>query len=176
MFSLLKTKSSFLLILILGQYALAQNIILTPSNTDLKFEIKHLKVLSVQGTFDDFKGKLIIKKDSLFLSGSIQVESINTNNVSRDETLRSKPYFDAEQYAEIFFEGSGSKKQERFFMEGTLTLKGKNTETTFELLRDEKFLKSDELIISRKNAGLNFDSMDQLIGDKVKVIFRIKTQ
>lgn len=170
-----KTKGIFFFFLFLGQYGLAQDILLSNENTTIQFEINHLKLLTVKGAFDDFNGSISKHEDSWIVSGSIDVGSINTANESRDETLNSEPYLNVSTYPEILFEGAALQVLTGFSVAGILTIKDLNETVNFEFIRDGDFLKSNGLVISRKLIGLSFGSMDLLIGDEIQVLITINT-
>lgn len=148
---------------------LAQELVLSPANTVIEFEIKHLSVLTVKGTFDEFNGSLTREEGSWVITGVIESASINTKNKNRDETLRTDAYFNVENYPEITFEGVGEESSQGLIITGVLKLKNLSSELTFRLLEEEKQLISEQIKISRKEIGLSFDSMDMLIGDEVTI-------
>ncbi len=164
---LTKLLCRFSLCVFLGGQVFAQEILLSPANTTIEFEIKHLSVLTVKGSFDEFSGSLVKKDDSWMISGLIASTSINTRNTKRDETLRSEAYFDVEQYPEISFGGSGEQIEEGLEITGLLILKNLSAELSFQLLEKDRQLISDRIKLSRTEIGLSFDSMDMLIGDEV---------
>ncbi len=171
---LCQTKISFFILLLLSHYIQAQDIEISHLNSTIEFEVSHLSVLSVKGTFEEFSGILLVKGDSLIVSGSIKTRSINTKNDSRDETLRSEPYLDIDNYPEILYEGMGEQTSSGFLVSGTLSLKNLKTDVSFELIQDKGVFKSREIILSRKRMGLSFDSMDLLIGDEIRVTLMIE--
>ncbi|RNC84424.1 MAG: hypothetical protein ED557_05425 [Balneola sp.] len=145
----------------------AQEILLSPANTTIEFEIKHLSVLTVKGSFNEFSGSLVKKDDFWMISGTVASTTINTNNEKRDETLRTDAYFDVEKYPQITFEGTGDQIEDGLRITGLLILKDLSAELSFQLLEKDQQLISEEIKLSRKEIGLSFDSMDMLIGDEV---------
>lgn len=163
-----KFKWCIVVLLLYSKTVVAQNIRLAPENALINFEIKHLKVLTVQGSFDKFEGNFS-KHDSVWvISGFIESESINTGNEERDKTLRTDAYLDVENYPSIRFEGTGTEFEKRIFVSGIITIKNLNAELKFDLLKKEGDFVSDKISISRKKLGLTFDSMDLLIGNEIK--------
>lgn len=152
-----------------------QTLDVSPLNTEIKFSIKHLGVLNVNGGFDEFSG--IISRESeklLAVECTVKVGSINTADDDRDETLRSQPYFDVESYPEIRFE-SVDINQEEQLISGLLTIKGHQNKVDLQYEFVENL---SELImkttIDREDFKLHFGSMNALIGDKVKIEIRVR--
>lgn len=76
-----------------------------PDHTTVEFKIKHL-LGYVHGTFDEFEGTVEYDPNSIEnskASGTIQAISINTRVKERDKHLRSKDFFDVEQYPLVTF-------------------------------------------------------------------------
>lgn len=109
------------------------------THSTIRFTIRHLVVSSVAGSFSDFSGtvqwdgardNLVDGKGDL----NIDVASISTGNVNRDEHLRGADFFDVEQFPSITFtwtkvipgEGDG------FQLVGEMTMKGISKATTFD--------------------------------------------
>ena len=101
--------------------------ILDPTHSELGFKIKHLMISNVSGTFTDFRVEM---GGDDFESAQIHVQvnmaSIGTNNLQRDEHLRTSDFFDVKKYPEMLFESTGVKKidQENYNVYGNLTMKG----------------------------------------------------
>jgi len=101
--------------------------ILDPTHSELGFKIKHLMISNVSGTFTDFRAEM---GGDDFESAQIHVQvnmaSIGTNNLQRDEHLRTSDFFDVKKYPEMLFESTGVKKidQENYNVYGNLTMKG----------------------------------------------------
>lgn len=76
------------------------------NHSAIRFEISYFGIGTVQGTFDNFDGNLRLNGNSLNaaqLSIEIQVASINTNQKTRDEHLRSKDFFNVAENPSISF-------------------------------------------------------------------------
>ena len=78
------------------------------------FEVKHLAVSTVRGTFDTFSGSVEIPKGK-FEKGTVNVEietaSINTRNEKRDGHLKSGDFLLAEEHSKIKFVSKKIKKK-----------------------------------------------------------------
>ncbi|HEX2612331.1 MAG TPA: YceI family protein [Fibrobacteria bacterium] len=76
------------------------------SHSDVLFKVKHMGISTVTGSFGEITGSFNVDpKNVAATTGSavIKVASINTNNVKRDNHLKSDDFFNAEQYPEIKF-------------------------------------------------------------------------
>lgn len=74
-------------------------------HTTVGFKIRHL-FSKVQGTFNDFAGTFVYDPDNpqaWAVTTTIQTSSIDTAVEARDTHLRSKDFFDVEQYPTITF-------------------------------------------------------------------------
>lgn len=78
------------------------------AHSSVIFKVRHL-ISYTTGKFGDFQGKIEIdpeKRDSVTVSGSIEVASIDTDEPDRDEHLRGEDFFDAAKYPQITFSAS----------------------------------------------------------------------
>ena len=110
---------------------LAQSIQINESEASIKFVFVDD---DVDGTFSDFKFTGAVNLDDLSnanFSGSVPVETIDTDNWIRNGVLKRK-YFDFKEYPRLSFkstEVNGSGKE--FLVRGTLTIKGVSKPVTF---------------------------------------------
>src|SRR6476661_4012532 len=97
-----------------------------PNHSSVNFAVTHLMVSTVNGRFTSFEGKVLFDDKDVTKSSvnvDIKTSSVNTDNTSRDNDLRSPGFFDAE------------KKGNDYVAHGTLTIKGvaKDIDLPFEL-------------------------------------------
>src|ERR1051326_8527781 len=96
-------------------------------------------VSTVNGRFNTFEGKVLYDDKDVTKSSvnvTIKTASVNTDNTSRDNDLRSAGFFDADKFPEITFQSkSVEKKGSDYVAHGTLTIKGvaKDVDLPFEL-------------------------------------------
>ncbi|MGZ4856343.1 MAG: YceI family protein [Candidatus Angelobacter sp.] len=110
-----------------------------PNHSSVNFAVTHMMVSTVNGRFNTFEGKILfddkdVSKSSV--SVAIKTTSVNTDNTSRDNDLRSSGFFDAEKFPEITFQSkSVEKKGNGYVAHGTLAIKGvsKEVDLPFEL-------------------------------------------
>lgn len=105
-----------------------------PVHSAVAFQVRHLMVSKVRGTFDEFAGQVVVAEDGTpSVTAEIAVDSFNTKNAQRDAHIRSADFLEVEKYPTITFrstglEGSGSE----FTLRGELTLHGVTREVELE--------------------------------------------
>ena len=110
-----------------------------PNHSSVNFSVTHLMVSTVNGRFTTFEGKILFDDKDITKSSvnvTIKTASVNTDNTSRDNDLRSAGFFDAEKFPDITFQSkSVEKKGNDYVAHGTLTIKGvaKEVDLPFEL-------------------------------------------
>ena len=109
------------------------------AHSGVEFGIKHLLITTVKGTFGNFEGTIDVAEDgTAHANGVIRADSIDTNEPTRDEHLRSPDFFDAADFPEIAFESTeiGGVEGNTFRVVGDLTIRGTTRpielEATFE--------------------------------------------
>src|SRR4051812_16034940 len=79
-----------------------------PTHSSIEFQIKHMMIATVRGRFRQFDGTIVAAEDiaDSRVTGTVDAASIDTNESTRDEHLRSADFFDTEHYPEIRFEST----------------------------------------------------------------------
>jgi len=101
-----------------------------PAHTKIAFSISHMMISDVPGQFDAFDGTIQTDNDdfsSAKVNFTIDVNSINTHNVKRDNHLRSPDFFNTEMYPNITFVSTKIKpslKKNEYTLIGDLTMNG----------------------------------------------------
>jgi polyisoprenoid-binding protein YceI len=99
------------------------------AHTNINFAVSHMVISEVTGTFKEFAGTVVASKDDFSdaqISVTIQAKSINTENIDRDNHLRSADFFDAENHPVLTFTSTTveAKGSGRMLFTGDLTLRG----------------------------------------------------
>ena len=99
-----------------------------PDHTTVSFKIRHL-FSNVQGQFNKFDGSIEYesgKPETWKTSGSIDVNSVNTNVEQRDKHLKSPDFFDVEKFPTITFKSTKvtDASEPKAKLEGLLTIHG----------------------------------------------------
>jgi polyisoprenoid-binding protein YceI len=96
-----------------------------PAHSNVSFEVRHMGIATVRGSFQSFEGK-IEAGDSVVLEGAVTVDSINTGDENRDGHLKAPDFFDVAQYPQITFRSTGGNSTDdgRVTLDGEITIKG----------------------------------------------------
>ncbi len=97
-----------------------------PVHSSVSFEVRHMGIATVHGTFKQFAGALESTDGTPSLQGSVEVATIDTGEAQRDAHLAAPDFFDAEKHPQITFTSSAiepvSEGQVRLI--GEITIKG----------------------------------------------------
>jgi polyisoprenoid-binding protein YceI len=99
------------------------------SHSSINFSISHFMIARVKGHFTDFEGTLTSIDDnfeSATIDLTIQAGSINTNEVNRDNHLKTADFFDVAQFPDIRFSSNLFEKVSgnEYLIKGMLTVNG----------------------------------------------------
>ncbi len=158
-------------------------------HTYIGFDVERFLVGEVTGRFNEFTGSLSMSGEdatSLQVNVTINTNSLDTNNDTRDGHLKSPMWLDTAQHEQINFTSkSVSKKGDSYEMSGELTIKGITKTVSFPVEILGPFqdptkqtaigIKAD-LMIDRFDYGIKFNKkMDNgsfFIGNEVKIKIR----
>lgn len=160
---------------------------LDPLHTQIGFSVKHMMVSTVRGQFKQYSGSLDLDKDDFTrssVSGEIEVASIDTGIVDRDNHLRNNDFFDAPNHPKILYKSTRieAKDEDTYLVYGDLTIRG----VTKEIVLEAEFNGiaknpygqtitgvSAHGTINRKDFGVNFNALLETGGvalsEKVKI-------
>lgn len=152
------------------------------NHSSIEFTAKTV-LFKVNGRFDKYN--LAIEGDPQALGPvqvklEIDVKSIDTNNKTRDEHLRSPDFFDAKKFPKIVFTGTkASREGDKVIVEGTLEMHGVKKEMKIPFspmvakngAGVEEHSYQAELVLHRKEFGIGNDSIGARISlaDEVRV-------
>lgn len=167
---------------------LAATYTLDPSHTTIGFKVKHLMIANVKGSFEKFKGTVNIDEKDIARSKvnvTVEVASINTNIVKRDEHLRSGDFFDVAKYPVIIFESTKVERAgaDKLKVTGNLTIKGVTKQVVLAVEGPSGEIKSPQGVakrgasaaaaINRQDFGVSWnrtlDAGGVLVGDEVQI-------
>jgi polyisoprenoid-binding protein YceI len=96
------------------------------SHSNVSFEVRHMGIATVRGSFKTFEGKIDASGDAPVLEGSVEVDSIDTGEENRDGHLKSPEFFDSAQYARISFRSTAGEPagDGKIRLQGEITIKG----------------------------------------------------
>lgn len=135
-------KSMFVLIIsILSNVAIFAQTTWTadPTHSKIGFEVDHLVISEVEGTFKTFEAKLVQKGSSLDnaeIFFEADINSIDTDNEQRDEHLKSEDFFYSEKFPKMSFKSTSFKKvkNNKYKLKGDLTIRGITKAVTLEVI------------------------------------------
>ena len=159
---------------------------LDPTHTEIGFTVRHL-MSKVRGKFEKFEGTVTTRGDvsDTTVEVSVDLSSINTGTVDRDNHLRSSDFFDVETHPSMTFSSTDviEKEAGQLVVIGDLTIKG--VTKTLELAVDVLGEGPDPWggtrvgveatgLISRKEFGVDFnvplEGDKVMIGDKISIV------
>ncbi|MGC4935102.1 YceI family protein [Gordonia sp. DT30] len=98
-----------------------------PGHSLLEISVRHFGISSIRGRFADFTGHIDVPQsvERSSVVAEIKTASIDTDNRTRDEHLRSDAFFDVERHPVATFtaEGVTPRDDEAWTLAGTLTLR-----------------------------------------------------
>jgi polyisoprenoid-binding protein YceI len=89
------------------------------AHSEVGFKVKHLMISTVKGNFTTFGGG-VQEDGSIFVD--MNINSINTGNVDRDNHLKSADFFNVEENPVITF--AGNMSEDMTTVTGSVTIKG----------------------------------------------------
>ena len=163
---------------------------LDPSHTDISFTVRHLMVSKVRGKFTRFEGQLVTADDpkDSSVTATIELDSIDTSDPSRDAHIRSADFFDVDNNPKMTYRSTGVRPSgDGFVVDGELTLHGVTKEVPLKLEVNgfqantpmgtrAGFSASGE--ISRGDFGIEFNMPLEgggfVIGDKIQLHIEVE--
>ncbi len=156
-----------------------------PAHTGINFAVRHMMVAKVRGRFATFSGTITTTEDvqGSSVEAVIDVQSIDTNDATRDEHLRSADFFDAANHPNMTFRSTGvGRKGDDYTLTGDLTIRDVTKAVTLDLefggfgkdpWGNTKLGVTATGSISRKDFGLEWNAALEgggvLVGDKINL-------
>jgi polyisoprenoid-binding protein YceI len=157
-----------------------------PAHSDVSLTVRHMMVSKVRGQFERFSGQIVTADDPLgsTVVAVVDATSFKTNNVDRDNHIRSADFLEVDKYPTLEFRSTGLRARgaEEYALDGELTIHGVTRPVTF-LLELNGFTKdpyggyragfSATTVISRSDFGVSINLPMEgggvVVGDKVQV-------
>ncbi|AMQ01090.1 hypothetical protein AY601_4241 [Pedobacter cryoconitis] len=110
-----------------------------PMHTFINFEVKHLGISFVNGSFKKFEGTIDAAKPDLTdakINFTVAVNSVTTGVEMRDNHLKTDDFFNAEKYPTMTFVGSSFKKlkDNNYELAGKLTIRDVTKDVKFNVV------------------------------------------
>ncbi len=185
----MKLVTSVLLSTLIGASSLlALDYKVDTSHTNLGFKVKHMLVSNTNGRFSKLSGTFSYNPKTKKLSalhGSVDVNSVNTQDKKRDDHLRSPDFFNVKKYPNMTMEFIRQSGDDVYV---NLTIKGITKEVKLEideasgLVRDpwknERSGFTLEGKINRNDFNIKFNKLIEtgglMVGDKIKLLLEIE--
>lgn len=162
-----------------------------PTHTSVEFIGRHLMITKVRGRFPDVSGTITIddEPEHSHVEAEIQVATLDTGDVRRDDSLRSPDFFDVEKYPTIAFRSTGVEARASgiWAMTGDLTVHGVNRPVTMEVDFDganalpggeERIAFSAATDVDREDWGLTWNMALEtggvLVGKRVRIELNVQ--
>jgi polyisoprenoid-binding protein YceI len=160
-----------------------------PTHSEIGFKVKHMMFTNVSGLFETYEVTITTEDDD-FTKSSIaftaDVASINTNNVDRDNHLKSADFFDADNNPKLTFTSTSlTNTGSGFELTGELALNGVSKTVKLEteisdLMKDPwgntKIGLNISGEINRKDWGLTWNSALETGGVLVSETVKLNIQ
>ena len=109
-----------------------------PAHSGVGFQIKHLGVSTVRGSFSGVTGTVVWDDKNLeaaHVDAVIDAKTVNTGQDKRDEHLKSPDFFDVEKYPTLKFHSTSVKRagDGKLQVIGDLTLGGQTKPITLDV-------------------------------------------
>ena len=157
------------------------------THTHVGFSVKHMMVTTVRGQFKTYTGKVNLDRTDFTKStfdGEVDVTSIDTGVVDRDNHLRSNDFFDAQNHPKMTFKSTRieGKNDSEYIVHGDLTIRGVTRPIALDVeyggTRKSPYGKTVVGIsahgsVNRKDFGLNWNAVLEaggvMVAEKVKI-------
>ena len=165
---------------------------LDPTHSEAQFKVKHLVISTVTGSFNKFESHLSKENENwenANVTFSVDVNSIDTNNVDRDGHLKSADFFDVVNHPNMTFISTEFKmvSENNYNVTGHLTIKGVTKEVTLtatfggEMVDpwgNHKIGFEVSGVVKREEFGLTWSAVTEaggvVVGSDVKLLFNVQ--
>lgn len=169
--------------------AVAETYTIDPSHSNVTFRIRHL-LSEMEGRFNDFGGTIDFdpaKPEAAKVNLTVQVKSIDTANVKRDDHLRSKDFFEVEAFPQATFVSTSVKRVDEKNLEvsGDFTLHGVTKPMTVKVriygpadtAAGKRMGAGTEFKVDRRVFGVNsYADPKALLGDEVTLRVNVEAR
>ena len=162
------------------------------AHSNVKFSVSHMVVSEVEGSFKGFDGTIVVSKDNLsdaVINFSTDVASVSTDNVNRDNHLKSDDFFNAEKFPKMTFVSKSMTLVggNKYKLTGDLTMRDVTKTVDFDVTYGGKIQTNDggyksgfkaRTTIDRTNFGVNFTGTLKagglMVGNVVEIIVNLE--
>lgn len=161
-------------------------------HSSVKFNITHLVISEVEGSFKVYDGSISNTKSDFSdaqINFSVDVASINTDNEMRDEHLKADDFFNAKDFPKMTFKSSSFKKKSgnTYELSGDLTIRNVTKKVKFQVTyggtakdgygNTKAGFKADATI-NRFDYGLKWNALTEAggatVGQDVRIVLNLQ--
>ena len=162
-------------------FAQIQEYSFNENSSTIAFTVVHMGFIEVSGKFEMFSGSIYFdpeQMDSTKAEIIIKTTSINTNSDSRDKSIRSEDFLDADGFPIIKFKSLRVISDDnQLALLGMLTIKRTSKELefpfTYKQMDHGEIKLMGESWLTRSDYLLDFGAMDALLSDEVQITFDV---
>ena len=162
---------------------------LDKGHTNIQFNVTHMVVSEVIGSFTDFDGSVVSKSEDFNgaeVTFAAKTASVSTGNENRDKHLKSDDFFNAEQFPEIKFKGTIVKTGGKYQLRGDFTMRDVTKPVVFDItyggqIDTGRGVKAGFKFtgkVNRLDYGLKWSSKiptgELVVADEVEVIVKVE--
>ncbi len=111
--------------------------VIDPAHTEVGFVARHLVGTKVRGRFTDVSGTFTVAEnpEDSSVEAVVQAASIHTNQLQRDDHLRTNDFLDVPNYPTLTLKSTGLKRVDdtHWVLTGDLTIRGVTKSVDFDL-------------------------------------------
>ena len=163
------------------------------ANSEIGFSIRHMRISKVKGTFGSYTAKIeaptILDLNTGIIEIEIDVASISTMDLARDQHLISADLFDTDRFPKIYFKKTNLTAGEDglYKLTGDLTIKDVTKSVVFDTLYNGKKQANWGIethhftcatVINRKDFGLTYNALIEasgtIIDENIQIIVSIE--
>ena len=166
--------------------------VIDPAHTEVGFVARHLVGTKVRGRFTDVNGTFTVaeKPEESTLEAVAQAASIHTNQLQRDEHLRTNDFLDVPNYPTITLKSTGLNKvsDTNWILTGDLTIRGvtKSVDFDLEFLGEGPSMQEGKTVVAftatatidRRDFGVSFNHSlldgSVVVGNKVVIEIEVE--
>lgn len=171
-------KVFFLLGMVMAPFLFTGQII-DEAASKVTFQVRNMKMRTVEGTIQGMHGELEFKADnpaSAKFNVCIDVSTLNTESKKRDHHLMNKDFFEVEKYPEICFVSRSIIKSDLGYVAtGMLTIKDVSQEVQIPFKFENGHL-IGELQISRLAYHVGADTGTFMVGEEIDLTIDCKVR
>ena len=162
------------------------------NHSSIGFKIKHLAISNVPGKFTKYSGTFEYDPNNVAASkadATIEIASIDTEEIKRDDHLRSADFFDIKNFPQMTFKSKEvhPSGKDSFKVNGDLTIRGITKPVTLDVTYNGEVTDpwgnvkagfSATTNINRKDFGLTWNKVLEtgglVVGEEVKIAIEVE--